>query len=330
MSDVTVKEGIRLYKAGKKDQAREIWEQVTENEPYNEQAWLWLSAVVESADDQRTCLENVLYINPDNANARKGLETLEAKEAKAAPPPAPEPFVPAAPPPPQERFSAPPTATSSASSTFTPEEPEPEIYDNWISNLNLSGSSTQSAPADSGLFDDDAFSDEVADNFQFDSVFDDDDLDLDASDDYNNVNDMRSFIVDDTDFDDDPFADDPFADQDLTSGPFSANAYTLDDDEIDFAAAPPPQPTRKESGVAAPKQAKSQTPKPTQKPAPQDDIIDEDADPSVYFDKIPQSIKPTRFPGTDAPQPTLPRIIAGLLFIANLGAAGFLIFRLIG
>lgn len=125
-----VKEGVRLYKANKKTEARALWEQVTELDPYNEQAWLWLSAVVESVDDQRVCLENVLYINPDNPNAKKGLATLDAKNPSASGATSSRPAG-------TTPLSEPPIATSSASSGYVPEATPPEVYDNWIGSLNL-------------------------------------------------------------------------------------------------------------------------------------------------------------------------------------------------
>jgi hypothetical protein len=43
-----------------------------EIDQYNEQAWLWLSAVVETPEEQRTCLDNVLTINPNSERAKTG------------------------------------------------------------------------------------------------------------------------------------------------------------------------------------------------------------------------------------------------------------------
>ena len=48
-----------------------------ELDDHDEQAWLWLSSVVESPADKRVCLENVLAINPDNRAAQKGLRWLD-------------------------------------------------------------------------------------------------------------------------------------------------------------------------------------------------------------------------------------------------------------
>ncbi len=79
--------GIAAAKAGQTQQARQALLQVTELDERNERAWLWLSGVVESFDDRRICLENVLAINPDNGPAQSGLRWLD----QHAPPPPPSP-----------------------------------------------------------------------------------------------------------------------------------------------------------------------------------------------------------------------------------------------
>lgn len=89
--NVMVKEAVRALKANNKAEARALLEKATELDPYNEQAWLWLSGVVDLEDDQRTCLQNVLFINPGNENAKQGLAMLDAKIA-ARPAPEPEPL----------------------------------------------------------------------------------------------------------------------------------------------------------------------------------------------------------------------------------------------
>lgn len=76
-----VKEAVRALKANNKAEARALLEKATELDPYNEQAWLWLSGVVDTEADQQTCLQNVLFINPGNENAKQGLAMLEAKSS---------------------------------------------------------------------------------------------------------------------------------------------------------------------------------------------------------------------------------------------------------
>ncbi len=71
-----LQQGITAAKAQRVDEARRTLMRVVELDDHNEQAWLWLSGVVESPDDRRVCLENVLTINPDNALAQSGLRWL--------------------------------------------------------------------------------------------------------------------------------------------------------------------------------------------------------------------------------------------------------------
>ena len=77
--------GIAAARDGRTQEARQALLQVTELDERNEHAWLWLSGVVESFEDRRTCLENVLAINPDNPYAQRGLHLLDQQ---APPPPA--------------------------------------------------------------------------------------------------------------------------------------------------------------------------------------------------------------------------------------------------
>lgn len=158
-----VREGINAFKAGRKDEARALLSKAVELDPYNEDGWLWLSGVVTSVDDQRTCLENVLAINPDNSRARSGLDFLIRQNPMAAPPavaPAPSPSAPA---PASDPEFAPPAATSLPTSIeweeFEAEEPlddsgwhqanpaPDDTYDDWMSGLQLGGAAESPAPA---------------------------------------------------------------------------------------------------------------------------------------------------------------------------------------
>jgi len=77
--------GIEAARAKRNDEARELLMQAVQLDEQNEQAWLWLSGVVESFDDRRVCLENVLAINPTNQRAQAGLRWLD-EHTPAAPP----------------------------------------------------------------------------------------------------------------------------------------------------------------------------------------------------------------------------------------------------
>jgi tetratricopeptide (TPR) repeat protein len=88
-SQTLLRQGVAICKAGQHQEARRILTQVVELDPDNESAWLWLSGVVDSLQERRHCLEQVLRINPGNAHARNGLTWLERQAAQTALPPAP-------------------------------------------------------------------------------------------------------------------------------------------------------------------------------------------------------------------------------------------------
>ena len=69
--------GITAAKAGRTQEACQTLLQVIELDERNEQAWLWLSGVVEPLEDRRVCMENVLAINPDNTHAQAGMLWLD-------------------------------------------------------------------------------------------------------------------------------------------------------------------------------------------------------------------------------------------------------------
>lgn len=107
-----LQEGMAAARAGDKAQARQLLIQATEIDERSEQAWLWLSGVVDDPEEARICLENVLAINPANERARQGLAWLERQAvARPAPPPPPPPPAPtpwAAHPPIEEQLAAEP------------------------------------------------------------------------------------------------------------------------------------------------------------------------------------------------------------------------------
>jgi hypothetical protein len=68
--------GIQAAQSGNKAIARAILEQVVEQAPENELAWIWLASVVETTAERRDCLQKVLAINPNNERARQALTRL--------------------------------------------------------------------------------------------------------------------------------------------------------------------------------------------------------------------------------------------------------------
>jgi hypothetical protein len=71
-----LQEGIIAIKSGESEKARDLLLRVINADEHNEQAWLWLSGLVETDEERRICLENVLVINPNSVAATKGLAKL--------------------------------------------------------------------------------------------------------------------------------------------------------------------------------------------------------------------------------------------------------------
>ncbi|MBI5668944.1 MAG: tetratricopeptide repeat protein [Chloroflexi bacterium] len=339
--DGMVREGISAYRAGKKDEARAFLLKAVEIDERNEQAWLWLSAVVDSAEEQQICLENVLAINPNNERARQGIQMLKQKSLPPSPSPAraedvlasvsftPPPAPPKPAPAPVSPFKAeaepeelpstiewdePATATSSASTTRKVNEPSPAEYDDWVSGLNLGG---KSPPA----------------------LFDEPDV-PEPTPAKTNLEDVQKFMTapafDDED-EDDLFgidADARIPDDLFNSGPFSAP---------ETAVPPAPKPREEKKPPPAPKP----TPARPAAPARADSLLDamedeefisefdefdevtlEAPDPTEMFHHIPKEIKATRLPGTRERYPILVLLGFVIAIAANVGAVAFLVYRL--
>jgi hypothetical protein len=70
---------IQLVRERRKGEARDLLLQVIERDEHSEQAWLWLSGVVDDPRDMQIALANALTINPNNEQARKGLDVLRQR-----------------------------------------------------------------------------------------------------------------------------------------------------------------------------------------------------------------------------------------------------------
>jgi len=75
-------QGIRAAEAGEKVKAHKLFTDVVMRDEQNMNAWLWLSRVVDNAEDREICYENILTQDPDNTIAQDGLELL--RQARAA------------------------------------------------------------------------------------------------------------------------------------------------------------------------------------------------------------------------------------------------------
>ena len=78
--DDLLKQGIAALNEGRREEAHNLLAQVVKQDANNEIAWLWLSGVVDTNEERRICLENVLSINPNNGIAQRGLEALQKQD----------------------------------------------------------------------------------------------------------------------------------------------------------------------------------------------------------------------------------------------------------
>lgn len=83
-AELLYQRGVAAAKGGQKTVAETLLRQAVRLNPQHEQAWLWLSGVLEKPADVAFCLRAVLDINPANTRARRGLELVEQTTATAA------------------------------------------------------------------------------------------------------------------------------------------------------------------------------------------------------------------------------------------------------
>ncbi|MBZ0281137.1 MAG: hypothetical protein K8L97_10370 [Anaerolineae bacterium] len=337
--DAMVRDAVSAYRAGRKDEARTMLLRAVEIDQYHEQAWLWLSAVVESVDEQRTCLENVITINPNNERAKQGLQVLIQKASVPAPKPvsaaqeddllASTHFgAPAAPSNPfgvsdeeeelpDNIWDGPVTASSSASSNHKVNEPSPEEYDNWVSNLNLGG--TPSVVPGRGM--------DAAEEFMSSQPYDEEEEV--GSDDAFNLRDMLGTDLDMVDIHDDE--DDVFGPLSNTPPPAAPKR------EIASRSQPPPNakvtsPSGKRSPGVGLDDGDEEDDDLSFIEDDDDDFFDDGEldklDASEFFQYIPKEITATRMPGTRERYPAL--VLLGLIVFLglNIGAVALFIQRM--
>jgi hypothetical protein len=75
-AEVLIEWGIEAARNLQRDLAALYLRAGVQLAPYNEQAWLWLSLVVDSDEEQLISLDNVLWINKDNPHANRMLRQM--------------------------------------------------------------------------------------------------------------------------------------------------------------------------------------------------------------------------------------------------------------
>jgi len=87
--DNTLQQGITAAKNGNKSQAFELLTHAAQNASTAEQAWLWLSSVVDADSERLFCLNYALRLNPNNVPAQRGAAALRQKGVLPASPTCP-------------------------------------------------------------------------------------------------------------------------------------------------------------------------------------------------------------------------------------------------
>lgn len=298
--EAMVREGTNALKAGRKEEARALLMKAVELDELNEDAWLWLSAVVETEEDQQTCLENVLAINPANERARQGLKYLEQQRSGGAPfvsmPATTEATPPSvyAPTPAAARTTSTSvewSAPTEAASDPTPPPRAPDLseedYDNWVSTLNLP-TSPKSSPSAS-----DASGGSAPAPFLDDEI-EDPTFDLDLPPDPNKPDTKSKAPI--------PGFDEGFDTEDFEN--------TVGEGKVKGKRKMP-----KMALPAIPKREKVEKPKPEKVAKPKPEPVD------PLFEEIPEEIRATRMPGTNERLSPLVVLLLVIVLGANIAVA---------
>ncbi len=84
MTSEKLSNAIQLIKSGDKQAALPILKEIIQENPSDENAWLWLYSCVEEVEEKKYCLQQALVINPDNQGARSALMKLTDMESPVA------------------------------------------------------------------------------------------------------------------------------------------------------------------------------------------------------------------------------------------------------
>ena len=77
-----LKQGVSAAQSGERALARTLLLRVTEADPKNTDAWLWLASISEYPEELLGFLENVLSVDPDNFRARQWKSATQSLLAK--------------------------------------------------------------------------------------------------------------------------------------------------------------------------------------------------------------------------------------------------------
>ncbi|MDQ7025126.1 MAG: hypothetical protein Q9P01_08395 [Anaerolineae bacterium] len=310
-ANAMIRAGVEAYQADDKAKARQMLEKAIEIDEQSEMAWLWLSVVVESKEDQQIALENVLVINPANERAKQGLKSMGID---------PETVINPAPDYNDDEYAVP---SSSASVSNNAPEAAAEVYDDWVGNLGIGGNAGAASSTDD-IFSDVDFSSDVGFDFGEDLF---DDQVYDAYGDESNESDAEYYNNETSDYDeaydvgDSGHYDESYDVDD--SGHYGDTVSELDDLYADIG-------TFKEFDAALDEDIHDYDMDEFSDDPFQEPEAEEPDEPSLddLFAQIPAKIVATRLPGSIEATPTSAYMPMAVLGILNVLAIIFIVFQL--
>ena len=75
-------QAIEYIQAGDKEKGKQLLVQILEENPGDENAWLWLALCLTDIEQERDCYERILKINPQNQHAIEGLRRLNGTASR--------------------------------------------------------------------------------------------------------------------------------------------------------------------------------------------------------------------------------------------------------
>lgn len=76
MANTLLEQAVTFIKAGDTENGKQLLVNVLRQNPKDENAWLWMSRCVTTAEQKKDCFERALKINPENQHAIEGLRRL--------------------------------------------------------------------------------------------------------------------------------------------------------------------------------------------------------------------------------------------------------------
>jgi hypothetical protein len=78
-----LRQGYIAYNNWENNKARLLWRKAAICDPANEEIWLALLQVLQTDEDRKVCMQNILVLNPDNAEAEQRLRLIESETQPA-------------------------------------------------------------------------------------------------------------------------------------------------------------------------------------------------------------------------------------------------------